>query len=224
MSASQTGAQPREAVGPNYVIEDLRAAQALSWQALDRIAALIRPGMRESEANAVGLAILEELGMERSWHPLLIRFGSNTLKIFSDRSQGDTVLAENDIFFIDMGPVFLGHEGDVGATYTVGDDPEMQACAEAVRTLFDRVRAIWDGGAVSGRALYERAEEEARAMGWVLNLDIRGHRVSDYPHSVHKGGNLGDFDAVPGTGLWILEMQIRHPTRPFGAFHEDLLA
>jgi len=100
----------------------------------------------------------------------------------------------------------------------------MQACALAVRELFDRVRAIWDGGAVSGRALYERAEEEARAMGWVLNLDIRGHRVSDYPHSVHKGGNLGDLDTVPGTGLWILEMQIRHPTRPFGAFHEDLLA
>ncbi len=215
--------QPREAVGPNYSLSALQEAQARSWQALERIAALVRPGMRESEVQTAGLAILEELGMERSWHPLLIRFGSNTLKIFSDRSQGDTDLAEDDIFFIDMGPVFLGHEGDVGATFTVGVDPEMQACAAAVRTLFDRVRAIWDGGAVSGRALYERAEQEARAMGWVLNLDIRGHRVSDYPHSVHKGGNLGDLDTVPATGLWILEMQIRHPTRPFGAFHEDLL-
>ena len=216
--------QSREAVGPHYSIAALREAQALSWRALDAIAAQVRPGMTEGEAQAVGLAVLEDLGMERSWHPLLIRFGSNTLKIFSDRSSGDAVLAEDDIFFIDMGPVFLGHEGDVGATFTVGADAEMQACAEAVRVLFDRVRAIWDGGVVSGRALYERAEEEARAMGWVLNLDIRGHRVSDYPHSVHKGGNLGDFDAVPGTGLWILEMQIRHPTRPFGAFHEDLLA
>jgi len=216
--------QPREAVGPNYSLEALREAQARSWLALEKIAALVRPGMREADVQAAGVAILEELGMDRSWHPLLVRFGSNTLKIFSDRSQEDVVLQADDIFFIDMGPVFLGHEGDVGATFTVGADAEMQACALAVRELFDRVRAIWDGGAVSGRALYERAEEEARAMGWVLNLDIRGHRVSDYPHSVHKGGNLGDLDTVPGTGLWILEMQIRHPTRPFGAFHEDLLA
>lgn len=216
--------QPREAVGPNYSLQALRDAQAMSWEALSRIAALVRPGMRESEAVAAGHGILDDLGMERAWHPLLIRFGADTLKIFSDRSQGDAVLGENDIFFIDMGPVFLGHEGDVGATFTVGNDEEMQACANAVRVLFDRVRAIWNHGAVSGRALYERAEEEARAMGWVLNLDIRGHRVSDYPHSVHRGGNLGDFDAEPGSGLWILEMQIRHPTRPFGAFHEDLLA
>lgn len=215
--------QPREAVGPAYSLDAIAEAQALSWQALDRIAALVRPGMTETEVRVAGEALLAEMGMERTWHPLLVRFGANTLKIYSDRSEGDAMLGENDIFFIDMGPVFLGHEGDVGATYAVGEDAEMQACAEAVRVLFDRVRAIWDGGAVAGRALYERAEEEARAMGWVLNLDIKGHRVSDYPHSVHKGGNLGDFDAVPGKGLWILEMQIRHPTRPFGAFHEDLL-
>jgi hypothetical protein len=100
----------------------------------------------------------------------------------------------------------------------------MQACARDVKVLFDRVQAIWGQGEVTGSALYARAEEEARAMGWVLNLDIRGHRVGDYPHSVHKGGNLGNFDQLPGKGLWILEMQIRHPTRPFGAFYEDLLA
>jgi hypothetical protein len=28
---------------------------------------------------------------------------------------------------------------------------------------------------------------------------------------------------MPQTGLWILESQIRHPARPIGAFHEDLL-
>lgn len=215
---------PREAVGEHYSIEALREAQALSWRALERIVEQVRPGMRESEAVAIGHAALAELGMEKSWHPVLVRFGENTLKIFSDRSEGDAVLGANDIYFIDMGPVFLGHEGDVGATFAVGDDAEMQACARDVKVLFDRVQAIWGQGEVTGSALYARAEEEARAMGWVLNLDIRGHRVGDYPHSVHKGGNLGNFDHLPGKGLWILEMQIRHPTRPFGAFYEDLLA
>lgn len=214
----------REAVGPAYSLAAMKEAQAMSWRAVDRIAAAIRPGMRESEAHEIGETVLAELGMELSWHPLLVRFGQNTLKIFSDRTSGETVLGQDDIFFIDMGPVFHGHEGDAGATFTVGNDPEMRACAVAVKELFDRVRTIWADGNVRGGALYARAAEEARAMGWVLNLDIRGHRVGDYPHSVHKGGSLGDFDAMPAPGLWILEVQIRHPTRPFGAFHEDLLA
>ena len=30
-------------------------------------------------------------------------------------------------------------------------------------------------------------------------------------------------DALPTTGLWILEIQIAHPQLPYGAFYEDLL-
>ncbi|KNH27792.1 hypothetical protein ACS77_09735, partial [Pseudomonas syringae] len=35
------------------------------------------------------------------------------------------------IFFIDMGAVWQGHEGDAGATLTTGFDPVMIACAVA---------------------------------------------------------------------------------------------
>jgi hypothetical protein len=62
------------------------------------------------------------------------------------------------------------------------------------------------------------------AMGWRLNLDIKGHRVSDFPHAIHRGGDLGDFENYPNAGLWILEIQIAHPSKPYGAFYEDLLA
>jgi hypothetical protein len=60
-------------------------------------------------------------------------------------------------------------------------------------------------------------------MGWTLNLDIKGHRVSDFPHAIYRGGDLGDLDQYPNGGLWILEIQIAHMERPFGAFYEDLL-
>jgi Xaa-Pro aminopeptidase len=214
----------REAVGPNYSLEAIRSAQAETWRALRAIAAEIRPGMRESEAQALGEAILAQQALDPDWHPLLIRFGPNTLKIFSEKGEGDPVLGDNDIYFIDMGPVFLGHEGDAGDTFTTGSDPEMVACAAAVRTLYDRVQAIWRQGGIGGTALYEAAAREAEAMGWVLNLEIKGHRVSDYPHrALPPGGQLGTLDREPGAGLWILEIQIRHPTRPFGAFFEDLL-
>lgn len=56
-----------------------------------------------------------------------------------------------------------------------------------------------------------------------LNQNIKGHRVCDFPHAIYKAGSLGDFGLCPSTGVWILEIQIAHPTRPFGAFYEDLL-
>ena len=34
---------------------------------------------------------------------------------------------------------------------------------------------------------------------------------------------LADADLYPKPNLWVLEMAIRHPTRQFGAFYEDLL-
>jgi hypothetical protein len=60
-------------------------------------------------------------------------------------------------------------------------------------------------------------------MGWKLNLDIKGHRVSDFPHAIYRAGSLGDFVGRPNGGLWILEIQIAHPSKRYGAFYEDLL-
>lgn len=213
----------KEAVGEGYALESMRHAQQMTWKAVEQIAKVITPGMRESEAHLRGKEILAELGMDRIWHPLLIRFGANTLKTFKQRSEGDPVLGDNDIFFIDMGVVWRGHEGDAGTTFTTGSDPQMIACAAAAKTLFDRVEAFWRSERVSGVALYDYAADQANAMGWKLNLDIKGHRVSDFPHAIYRGGDLGDLDKTPTEGLWILEIQLAHPERPFGAFYEDLL-
>ncbi len=76
---------------------------------------------------------------------------------------------------------------------------------------------------LSGQALYALAGERAASMGWRLNHAIKGHRVSDFPHALHKGGDLGALETRPAAGLWILEIQLAHPSEPFGAFYEDLL-
>lgn len=217
-------ATSKEAVGPAYSLEGMLHAKRMTWEAIGQIARQVKPGMQESAAREMGLEVLREMGMERIWHPLLIRFGANTLKTFKQRSDGDPLLQENDLFFIDLGVVWDRHEGDCGATFVVGGDAEMHACAAAAKSLFDQVHDHWQSHQVAGPELYRHAQERAQAMGWVLNLDIKGHRVSDFPHAIYRAGDLGDFAACPQVGLWILEIQIAHPTRPFGAFYEDLLA
>ncbi|WP_297841036.1 M24 family metallopeptidase [Pseudomonas sp.] len=218
-----TAAGAKEAVGEFYDIQSMKHAQQMTWQAIEQMSVLIKPGMLESEARELGKKILNELDTQRIWHPMLIRFGANTLKTFKQPSDGDPVLGENDIFFIDMGAVWQGHEGDAGDTFTTGNDPEMIACAAAAKTLFTRVEQHWKIHHSAGQALYTYAQEQAAEMGWTLNLDIKGHRVSDFPHAIYRGGNLGDFETSPGPGLWILEIQIAHPSKPYGAFFEDLL-
>lgn len=213
----------KEAVGEAFELDRMRAASALSWRGVAIMRERFQPGLRESEARVLAESILRDLGMQRLWHPTHIRFGVNTTKTFREASDGDPILGEDDIFFVDIGPVFDGHEGDVGATFTTGTDPEKAACAAAAENLFREVSAAWKERGLSGQALYDFAAAHAQQNGWRFNLDIKGHRVSDFPHAIHRGGKLADFDSLPAPGVWILEIQIAHPTKPFGAFYEDLL-
>jgi Xaa-Pro aminopeptidase len=216
--------EQKERVGEIYRLPAMEHAQAMTWKAVEQLASLIKPGMTESEAQGLGTQMLKDSGMQRIWHPLIVRFSANTLKTFKQRSDGDPVLGDDDIYFIDMGVVWDGHEGDAGATFTTGSDAEMGACAKAAKTLYERVSDHWKRGQITGQQLYEYAHAQADEMGWILNLDIKGHRVSDFPHAIYRAGNLGDFAEYPSKGLWILEIQIAHKDRAFGAFYEDLLA
>ena len=85
-------------------------------------------------------------------------------------ARGILVLGEQDMFFLDIEPVYGDAEGDAGQTFVFGDDPEHRKAARDVRALWDDAREQWF----------------APGLGWELNT-------------------------------------IRHPTRPFGAFYEDLL-
>jgi hypothetical protein len=99
----------------------------------------------------------------------------------------------------------------------------MIACAKAARELWTEVASHWRNERATGKALYRFALDQANAKGWKLNWQVKGHRVSDFPHAIYNAGPLGALEAAPTPGLWILEIQIRHPTRAFGAFYENLL-
>lgn len=214
----------QEAVGSRFDPRLMQHARERTWAAVQGIRERMRPGISEDEARVEAAEVFRALGMERLWHPVIIRIGPNTTRTYRERSDDSVRLGENDIYFIDLGLVFDGHEGDAGDTFVVGEAPEQQACANAARELFKVVADAWRTQGLSGEALYAFAQQQAQAMGWQLNHEIKGHRVSDFPHAVHKAGDLGEFDERPASGLWILEIQIAHPSKPYGAFYEDLLS
>jgi Xaa-Pro aminopeptidase len=212
-----------EGRAPTFSVERFLAARERTLAAVAAIAEAVEVGMAEDEANDLARRMLAEAGLRRGWHRTVVRFGVNTTLNFHQRSAPGVVLQPDDVFFLDIGPVHDGYEGDAGATFAVGADPEMQRIADDVVAVFEATRDRWREGAETGRQLYRTAAREAEDRGWVLNLDLTGHRLSEFPHRVHFPGNLDEIDFVPGPLLWVLEIQLRHPTRPFGAFYEDLL-
>jgi Xaa-Pro aminopeptidase len=212
-----------EGVGPAFTKEQMLKMRAKTRAIINTIPTFVRPGMVEEDAVAQAKELLAANDMVRGWHDVYVRFGTNTLKTFGEASDPGIVLKENDIFLIDIGPVWEDWEGDGGDTFVLGDNEDMKRCAADARKLFHEVRHEWENTGKSGKELYDFAIEEARALGWELNMDLSGHRLSDFPHAAIYDGPMADVDFKPSPLLWVLEIHIRHPTAGYGAFYEDML-
>ena len=212
-----------ERVGAAFAADTMLSVRDKTRAAIHAIAAQCHPGMVEEEAVEMAKGILKAAGMRRGWHDVYVRFGSNTTKTFGAPSDPGIVLGADDIFLIDIGPVWEKWEGDVGDTFVTGTDAEMARCARDAKALFHEVRAKWRDDKLTGQALYEFAERRASELGWKLNLDLSGHRISDFPHAAVYEGPLAEVPFNPAPLLWVLEIHIRHPDKAYGAFFEDML-
>jgi len=213
----------QEAVGPAFTQERMLQMRDKTRDMVNQIGAAVKPGMVEEDAVELAKDLLASNDMLRGWHDVVVRFGRNTVKTFGDPSEPGVVLGENDIVSVDIGPVWEDWEGDAGDTFVFGNDPRMLKCAADARQLFHIVRRQWQSTGMSGKELYDFADAETRRLGWELNLDLSGHRLSDFPHAAIFNGSMAEIDFKPSPLLWILEMHIRHPSGAFGAFFEDML-
>ena len=212
-----------EQVGAEFAEEPMLMVRQKTRTIIHEIAARCKPGMVEEDAVEIAKDVLAANKMLRGWHDVYVRFGSNTTKTFGADSDPGVVLKENDIMFVDIGPVFEKWEGDGGDTFVFGNDSDMARCADDARKLFHIVRKKWLADGSTGKVLYEFAVEQAQALGWELNMDLSGHRVSDFPHAAVYEGPMADVDFCPSRLLWVLEIHIRHPKLNYGAFFEDML-
>ena len=84
---------------------------------------LIRPGISETKLNQDVYDLAKEMyGISTYWHKRIVRAGRNTLAPY-DENPPDLIIGEDDILFLDLGPVFEEWEADFGRTFVVGSDP-----------------------------------------------------------------------------------------------------
>lgn len=209
--------------GQQFSLNELLAARELTIALVHDVAAQVQAGMNTAQVEAILDLELKRRNIVKLWHPSKVRLGVNTLKTFREINE-DVILKEGDLFFLDLGPVYHDHEGDYGETFVCGRDLHGHAeVITAVSEIFEISKNAWQTQSLSGEALYEVAQNEAKKRGLELNATMGGHRVGDFPHALHYKGQLLPYNSVPDSGLWILEILVKSSERGVGAFFEDLL-
>lgn len=219
-------------------MERLLDAQNKAAQLFDEIErrAMIRAGVGEQELSDEIRDLAEDMfGVTRHWHRRIVRAGENTLQPFLERPP-DRVIADDDIVFCDLGPIFEDWEADFGRTFVLSDDPEKVAIRDALprvwragRDYFDRVPDV------TGAELFNHVVGVARSEGFGWGSPIAGHLVGEFPHKKIAGNSVESY-VMPGSAKpmrredrsgrtchWILEIHLIDPTRRFGGFYEQLL-
>jgi len=219
-------------------VERLLDAQEKAAQLFDEIdrRAMIRPGVGEQQLSGdIHDLAAEMFGVTRHWHRRIVRAGENTLQPFQERPP-DRVIADNDIVFLDLGPIFEEWEADFGRTFVLSDDPDKKALRDALPRVWQAGRDYFNTHPdVAGAELFDFVVGVTHAEGFKFASSIAGHLVGEFPHKKIAGPGV-EWYIMPGSDKpmrrtdpsgrlchWILEIHLVNRARGFGGFYEQLL-
>lgn len=216
----------------------LRGAERMALNLLDAIEAaeFIKAGRTEREIELDIRALArEKFGIERDWHKRIVRAGINTLSTAADNPP-IRMVEDDDMVFLDLGPVLEEWEADVGRSYAVGDDPRKHALCQDLPRQFEIVKRHFEQSPdITGAELYDFACASAKIAGWTFGGKIAGHIVAEFPHARIPGVKqlhhvspenpepMRNPDANGRVRHWILEIHLVSPDGAFGGFYERLL-
>jgi Xaa-Pro aminopeptidase len=211
-------------------------AKAVELFAAVEDSGLIAPGVLETVAsNEIRDLAADMFGVSRHWHKRIVRAGPNTLEPYRNNPP-DREIGQDDIVFLDFGPILEEWEADFGRTFVLGDDPAKLALRDALPQVFDAGRAFFEATPdVTGEQLFAHVVELSEQAGWEFGGTIAGHLVGQFPHEKIAGDDIESYiapgsdqpmrrtDRTGRTCHWILEVHLVDRQRQIGAFYEELL-
>lgn len=224
-------------VGRDGRLDELLAAENRAFELLKTIEdrSLIRPGRTEKQVEQDIQTLAEtEFGITQHWHKRIVRAGINTLAVFADNPSIRTI-EDDDIVFLDLGPVFENWEADIGKTYVIGTDPAKNKLVSELSNQFRLVTArLRNEPDITGADLFQYAKDCASSAGCIFGGAIAGHIVAEFPHARLPGKRqahhispenplpLSALDPLGQKRYWIIEIHLIPPDGKFGAFYERL--
>lgn len=221
---------PSEKTGDKFNIGTYLEARRLCHEVTHRIAALTSLGMNEADGQALVKDEFKKVGISKFWHPTKFRIGADTTKSFRELPDATITMADSDIFFIDVGPIFEDHEADYGCTFHFSPSNSANSLSahqhiiESCEQIWKAVADKWKSERLSGKELYDFATTYAETHRCQLNPKMAGHRLGDFPHALFSKEGLSSMEICPAENLWVLEIHIIHTPSNRGAFFEDILS
>jgi len=221
-----------------HPIKQLQQAEQHALQLFHEIEqrGLIQAGKTELQLNTEIYQLAQSmLGIQSFWHKRIVRAGENTLQPY-DENPPNRMIAQDDILFLDFGPVFEQWEADIGRTYVLGNNPHKLKLKADIEAAWYEAKMWFDAQAsVTGAQLYDAVERIATSKGWQQGGEMAGHNIGQFPHQrllpgeyglyIHKE-NHQDMRAPNAEGIiphWILEIHFVDIHKKIGGFFEQLM-
>jgi Xaa-Pro dipeptidase len=195
-------------------------------------------GQYESELNKKLFNLAEELfDIKKYWHKRIIRSGPNTLLPYKENPP-DLIIQEDDIMFIDFGPVFDKWEADIGRTFVLGNDPYKLKLKNDIEEAFYIGKKYFDENysTLTCAEFYQFTKNLAVKMGWEYGNAHCGHLVGNFPHERILGDEINNYfhpdnhikvsepDALGNQRYWIYEVHFVDYSKQIGGFFEQLVS
>ncbi|MGY6562418.1 MAG: M24 family metallopeptidase [Luteibaculaceae bacterium] len=198
---------------------------------------LIKAGKSEKDLNDEIYALAKNhLQIEKYWHKRIVRAGKNTLLPYQHNPE-NLVIQEDDILFLDFGPIFEGWEADFGRTYVIGSDENKIRLKKDVETLWKLGQDFYhqQKETLTAAEFYHFTAKEAEKMGWGFGHVHCGHLIGEFPHEkiagdeivnyIHKDNlvKLNELDKNGTRRFWIYEIHLVDSKNNIGGFFEQIL-
>ena len=198
---------------------------------------IIQPGMSEKEINTNVYELAFELfGIKKYWHKRIVRAGRNTLLPYQHNPENLT-LQEDDILFLDFGPVFEEWEADFGRTYVIGANERKHQLKADIENAWQEGKTFYHANKeqMTGSRLYAYSGELAKKYGWTFGNIHCGHLIGEFPHEDLQGEDIINYihadnhqrmaenDQHGMERFWIYEIHFIDEVAGIGGFFEQLL-
>jgi methionyl aminopeptidase len=177
-------------------LEKMRQAGHAVRQVLDKVKAMVRPGITTMDLERAADRMIVELGAKSAFkgyydYPCVLCTSLNQEIVHGIPSE-KRVLKEGDIVSIDCGVVLDGYYGDAAVTVAVGEKvrPELRKLLEVTeQSLYKGIEKMRIGNSVGdvGAAVQEHVE----AHGFSVVRDFVGHGIGTHLHEDPQVPNFG---------------------------------
>ncbi|MEK8129287.1 M24 family metallopeptidase [Paenibacillus filicis] len=197
---------------------------------------ILRSGVTEKTINREVYDLAFDMyGIKKYWHKRIVRAGRNTLLPYRENPP-DLLLADDDIVFLDFGPIFEEWEADFGRTYVIGHDAKKLKIAADVALAWEEGKTYFEANPhVTGSELFAYMVKLAAKYGWEFGGPHAGHLIGEFPHESVQGDEVENYIHLdnqldmrePDQGGrprdWILEVHFVDRELEIGGFFEQLL-